>query len=439
VLTLLTLLWGRLFCSYLCPVGILQDIAIRLRVTVKRSKGKRDYTPNHRVLRYSFTALLIAAAVMGAAVPLGLMEPFSIFGRFTAAVVKPAFIWFNNLLSDRGFLEIYPLEYIPFSKTLLITGAATMLAIMLTAIIKGRLFCNTLCPVGALLGLLSKVSWYKIGLDLSSCTKCGKCAVSCKAGCIDYKNGTVDSERCISCFNCLPVCNTSAMKFSHEKSSAPVVTDFSRRSFFLVGGSTAVGAILVPALLSEADECNTVMPPGAVNFKRFTAKCTGCQLCVSNCPGNVLKPASLQYGLRGFIQPQLDFNAGMCEYDCTVCSDICPTGALLPVSIDEKHTLQLGVAEYIRSKCVVRTDHTHCGACAEHCPTGAVHMVEWKYGLTIPQVEPEMCIGCGACEYVCPVLPEKAIVVSGLKTHGLAEAGSSEQAVDHLEGLDFPF
>jgi formate hydrogenlyase subunit 6/NADH:ubiquinone oxidoreductase subunit I len=140
----------------------------------------------------------------------------------------------------------------------------------------------------------------------------------------------------------------------------------------------------------------------------------------------------------------MDFNNGMCEFDCTVCSDICPNGALVPVSVEQKHTLQLGIAHFRRHNCIVRIDKTHCGACAEHCPTGAVHMVPWGHGrhgrgrhgghegLTIPQVEPELCIGCGACEHVCPARP-KAITVTGLKRHDIAES-PADLKVDEPSG-----
>lgn len=181
------------------------------------------------------------------------------------------------------------------------------------------------------------------------------------------------------------------------------------------------------------------MPPGALDFERFTSKCTACQLCVSNCPGFVLKPAGLQYGLSGFLQPRLDFNSGMCEFDCVRCSNICPNGALEPLKVERKRRLQIGSAEYFRKRCVVVTDRTFCGACAEHCPTGAVHMVDWEEGLTIPKVEPELCIGCGACEYICPVRPDKAIIVSGNKKQGQAKAPSIKQVKNHLKGQDFPF
>jgi ferredoxin len=205
----------------------------------------------------------------------------------------------------------------------------------------------------------------------------------------------------------------------------------------------------MPAILPATDDFNAVMPPGSIKFKHFTSHCTACLLCVSNCPGGVLRPAATEYGKRGFMQPLLDFDQGMCEYDCTVCSDVCPNGALVPLSMDKKHTLQIGIAHFKRHNCIVRIDHTHCGACAEHCPTGAVHMVPWgrgrgrgrhskHAGLTIPQVEPELCIGCGACEHVCPATP-KAITVTGLRKHDIAEQADDTPQTNQQDTKKFLF
>lgn len=461
----LALLWGRLYCSFLCPLGVVQDIAIRLRRILKARKLKGRYSFNHRLLRYSVLMFLFFASVMGAAIPLGILDPFSIFGRFGGAVLKPCFIWLNNLLADSSLVEIYPMEYAPFSLAVLVVGATVFSLIFIAAFFRQRLFCNTLCPVGAMLGIISRVSLYKIRFNSETCIKCGKCSTVCKSGCLDFKNTVVDSERCVACFNCLTVCPTDALGYKRElnqKSVVSVEENASRRDFMVIGGASVAGAVLAPSVLCEGKEnWKAVMPPGAVDFERFSSKCTACQLCVSNCPGNVLKPAALQYGIGGFLQPRLDFDSGMCEFDCTVCSEICPSGALTPLTQKEKQQVRLGVAEFNRSRCVVSTDHTNCAACAEHCPTGAVHMVSLKRGapgggrgggdahdrdkrnvgnnLRIPQVEPELCIGCGACEFVCPVRPEKAIIVRGLKKHCVAQIADNEQAVDNLKGQDFPF
>jgi len=437
---LLTVIFGRVYCSFICPLGVLQDIAIRSGKIFKLPQLKKRFSRNQRLLRYSFLAILLGTLFLGAAIPLGLFDPFAVFGRFTTAVVKPSFVWFNNFLVDNAVIEgLDPLHNSPFSLPLLIIASTVFIAIMITASLYGRIFCNTLCPVGAILGLLSRISWFKIAFSHHSCIKCGKCAKVCKANCIDIKHGIVDNERCVSCFNCTAACGYGAINYIHPKESKVIKPDLSKRDFLIIGGSAVIGAAVVPKLLKDAPSPKAVMPPGAINFERFTSKCTACQLCISNCPGNVIKPAALQYGLSGFLQPRLDFDSGMCEFDCITCSNICPNGALEPLTVERKKRLQIGLAKYFRKRCVVVTDRTHCGACAEHCPTGAVHMVDWEEGLTIPEVKPELCIGCGACEFICPVKPDKAIIVSGNKKQVRAKVASIKQAVDHLKGQDFPF
>ena len=127
----------------------------------------------------------------------------------------------------------------------------------------------------------------------------------------------------------------------------------------------------------------------------------------------MLKPAFMDYGLGGMMQPKMDFGHGFCNFDCTVCSEVCPNGALLPLTKEEKHKLQMGRVVFVRENCIVNTDETSCGACSEHCPTQAVTMIPYKNGLTIPSVNPDICVGCGGCEYVCPVRPFRAIYIEG--------------------------
>lgn len=440
LIVFLTLIFGRLYCSFLCPLGALQDIAGRAARSFRLPRGKKLFTRNRRRLRYSVLALLLGVMLFGTAVLLGLFDPFAVFGRFTAAVLKPAFNGFNNFLVDNAVFEnLYPVEDKPFSLPLLLIGGSALLAVLAAAAFYDRIFCNTLCPAGAVLGLLSRISWFRITFTPDKCVKCGKCAKVCKANCLDLKNQTVDSERCVVCFNCTAACNYGALRYARPGKAETVKTDLSRRDFLLIGGSALFGAAVVPGILRGTPSPKGVMPPGALDFTRFTARCTACQLCVSNCPGRVLKPAALQYGLSGLLQPRLDFASGMCGFECIVCSNICPNGALTPLTVERKKRLQIGQAKYFRDRCVVVTDRTHCGACAEHCPTGAVQMADWEEGLTIPVVKPELCIGCGACEYICPVRPEKAIIVSGLKQQGKAEVGKYKQAENHLKGKDFPF
>ncbi len=416
IIVIITLLGGRIYCSFLCPIGTLQDIAIRLRKLFPNAANSNHYTKHHRRLRYTILAITIVILLGGEALPVGMLDPFANFGRLVTAILKPLQVWLNNYLFDHGWLVSQPHEAPPFALYMLLVAGSVTGLIVGAAIFYNRLFCNTLCPVGTLLGLMGKISWLKINFQVDACRKCGRCQTSCKANCIDSDNMRIDNERCVRCFNCLTACRLNGISYVPGKYPAVSEPDLSKRDFlFISGGAVAGAALLQMAGGVRHNAGNSVMPPGAINFDRFTATCISCQLCVSNCPGRVIKPAGLEYGLGGFLQPRLDFKAGYCEYDCLLCSELCPTGALTPLTLPIKQSLQLGIAQYRRSLCVVTTESTYCGACAEQCPTGAVHMVDWLGGLTIPKVEKSLCIGCGACENVCPVRPRKAIVVNGAK------------------------
>jgi len=179
-------------------------------------------------------------------------------------------------------------------------------------------------------------------------------------------------------------------------------------------------------------------PPGSKSIDDFNKNCTACYLCVTRCPSSVLQPAVLQYGLTGIMQPFLDFNTGYCNYDCTVCSEVCPTGAIGKLDKSEKHSIQLGKSSFIKENCIIYTNGTDCGACSEHCPTKAVDMVPYKNGLVIPEINQAICIGCGACENMCPVRPMRAIYVEGNRVHEKAELPKEDKNII-IKKDDFPF
>ncbi len=156
-----------------------------------------------------------------------------------------------------------------------------------------------------------------------------------------------------------------------------------------------------------------ISPPGAVSVEHLLHHCTSCHLCVSKCPSNVIKPAFLEYGIGGIMQPVIFYEKGFCNYYCTVCSDICPNGALVKLTEEQKRLTQIGKVVFNEDICVVHTDGTNCGACAEHCPTQAVKMIPYKDGLTTPFINQDICVGCGGCEFICPVRPYRAIFVEG--------------------------
>jgi len=229
--------------------------------------------------------------------------------------------------------------------------------------------------------------------------------------------------------------------------------DPGKRDFFKKSGLVMAGTIVAGKLFSQEEEKKKevikatvpiirnypVTPPGARNQERFNKYCTACHLCVSACPTQVLQPTYFLYGLTGFLQPRMDYITNFCNFECTLCSEVCPTGAIMPVTKEEKKTIQLGKSYFVKENCIVYTNNTACGACSEHCPTKAVYMIPYKEKLTIPEINNKICVGCGACEYACPTDP-KSIYIDGNPIHLVAEKPEEikiEEEIDYKE--EFPF
>jgi ferredoxin len=451
---LVTLLFGRVYCSSVCPLGTLQDavgFAARRRAFRFREPGT--------ALRHGLLAATAVLAVAGAGVLLNLLDPYSAFGRIVANLVRPAVIAVGNVLA--AALEQFGVYALARERWAvpgpLSAGVAmgTLLLVAWLAASRGRLYCNAVCPVGTLLGLVARVSWVRIGIEAKACTRCRKCEAVCKAGCIDLSSMTVDASRCVACFNCLAACPHGAVGFRNAWArGAPAAgTDPGRRKFLLRSGVSLLGvaglaepnATVLQSRPTTVPEAVTtpVSPPGSVSIERFTSLCTACHLCVSACPTRVLTPSLLEFGPLGVMQPRLNNRAGFCNYDCTVCGQVCPTGAILPQAPAEKKITQLGLAVFIRDNCVVHTDRTSCGACSEHCPTKAVRMVPYQNPLNkpllIPEVDPQTCIGCGACEHACPTRPFRAIFVEGNAVHRRAKKPVVRKVEMPGDGGEFPF
>ena len=400
---------GRVFCSFGCPLGYIQDITGFLGRKIRRQKSVVQ--PPRRLLRYGAGIFLLALFAFGLCGVAGFLEPFSVTGRFFNAILKPAFQWIGNKSGLWNFSEITPV-----AAGLIVVSVIIMLLIAGSAFFKERLFCNTLCPAGFLLGLFSRIARSRLKFS-PSCVKCKGCEKVCKGGCIDVEKGIIDNERCVVCGNCEAVCKfqglTSAGTFLPD-SVVPGQLDGKRRLLLagiaMTGAAGAVGG----NVLRPSEDKLPCAPPGAGSIEEFNLKCTGCQLCVANCPGKILAPALLEYGIAGIGQARMLPEKGFCDFNCNKCSNICPAGALKPLTLPEKRRWRVGVVTYFKERCVVVTDGESCGACAEHCPTGALDMVDYKDGLTIPKVTPEICIGCGGCEYICPVRPLRAVEIRGV-------------------------
>lgn len=456
---LLTLLFGRVYCSTICPFGTVQDVISRL---AGKNRRRYSFTRPHTALRYTVLALTVLLFLAGSGLLLNLLVPFSNFGRILSNLVRPMVLAANNLAAPVaewfGSHAIYRVPW-PAIAPVSITVALVMLLIAgwLSAR-HGRLYCNTLCPVGALLGLVSRFSLLRIRVDHGACIECGRCERVCKAGCIDFKAKAVDISRCVGCYNCLAACRDSALHLmprSHRASRTGEDAAGRRKLLFWLAASgvgltaTKAEAALPPNFVQSRPttipekRTSPVSPPGSQSLEHFTSRCTACHLCVSACPSRVLAPSFLDYGVSGIMQPQLDFQAAHCNYDCTVCSNICPSGAILPLTKERKHRTQMGVAHFIKQNCVVYTDNTNCGACSEHCPTKAVHMVPYLNAggrkLVIPEVNTAICVGCGGCEHACPTRPYKAIWVDGNPVHKVAEKPVIQELEQPDTTEDFPF
>lgn len=428
VLILITLLFGRIYCSTICPMGIFQDIVTWISKKTAKKKKRFRYSPARNILRWGVLGATVVAFLLNFTVILGLLDPYSAFGRMVVNVFKPVYMLGNNLLesifSRFDNYTFYQVDASLLSISSFIIGLVTFLLIGFLAWKYGRTWCNTMCPVGTLLGFVSRFSLFKIRIDAEKCNHCGLCATKCKASCINSKEQAIDYSRCVDCFDCLGACRQNALRYTLPSGTKEKATaDASKRRFLVAGLTTAAVA---PEVMAQAQnvvaaasgmksEKRTIpiTPPGSISQEHFQAHCTSCHLCVSKCPSHVLKPAFMEYGLGGMMQPTVYFEKGFCNFDCTVCGDVCPNKAILPLKKEQKHLTQMGKVVFIKENCIVYRDGTSCGACSEHCPTQALSMIPFKDGLTIPHVDTDICVGCGGCEYICPVRPFRAVYIEG--------------------------
>ena len=428
-LLVLTLIFGRIYCSVICPLGIFQDVLARFR----RKKNKYSYSKEVRWLRYPVLVLFIIALVAGVGAFFQLLAPYSSYGRIATMIFQPIWMLGNNVLAaiaERAdSYAFYSVDV--WMKSLPVFGIAvvTLVVLFVLAWCGGRTYCNTICPVGTVLSFFARFSWLKIRFDEEKCKNCSLCSKNCKAACIDYKTHTVDYSRCVVCGNCISACKFGALKYS-GKSTPNSPLDPSKRSFLLASAMVAGAAVaqkkekLMDGGLAEledkvAPERQTPLtPPGSLSFEHFAQHCTGCQLCVSECPNDVLRPSS---DLMHLMLPTMSYERGHCRPECTRCSSVCPAGAIKPIDKDEKSSIQIGHAVWIKKNCVVLTDEVECGNCARHCPAGAIEMVQLdendEESPMVPAINEAACIGCGACEYVCPSRPFSAIYVEGHEVH----------------------
>ncbi len=427
IIMAVTFLFGRIYCSSICPLATIQDIFTgRKRTFFFRRLGV--------LKRYMFPAAAVIFLLLGMPAIASILDPYSVSGRIVSTVNELIIIPLIDLagLILRFFsvyITTYPIQFRWITITISILSLAV---IVIMTRIGGRLFCNTLCPVGAILSIPARWAVLTNRIHRGKCTSCGACEKVCKAEAIDSASKIIDTSKCVSCFNCNEVCNFDALKYRTAIISKTAGRT-GRREFIkksVLGSLLIIGAPVLAktANLSQEVEIDSsaAVPPGAGGRAAFLSKCTACSLCISRCPGNVLQPASFrQYGLTSPGVPYMNFNRGSCDFKCNLCSNLCPSGAIRPLELEIKQQVKIGESRFVREYCVVETDGTSCGACGEICPSGAIDMEYLSEGadgaLEIPVIDKTYCIGCGACQFVCPVLEKNAIFVEALAEHGKAE------------------
>ena len=516
ILLVLTLLFGRIYCSVICPLGIFQDCVSNLSSRRKGKKARFSYSKEIKWLRYGVLVLFVIALVAGLNALVALLAPYSAYGRMVQSLLAPVWQWSNNLLAwiaERQDSYAFVTKDV-WLKSLptLIVAAVTFVVVVVLAWRNGRTYCNTICPVGTTLSFFSRFAMFRPVIDKSKCKSCHACERKCKAACIDVDNHKIDYSRCVDCFDCIDSCRLGALKYrfawgrgvgsgstgaktpqnapvgskmtsdesknGQNRSSAaptpvaePVVrqgsptaevtdngkgvstidatspvaepveaTDKGRRAF-LVGGAAVIGGSLLSSIPMRAEEeeikdkkrdggfaevlpkkapnrKTPITPFGSESVEKFYKHCTACQLCVTVCPNNVLRPSSR---LEHLMQPEMSFEKGYCRPECVKCSEVCPAGAILKITPEEKTEWKVGTAGVDYDLCVVNRDGVSCGNCAHHCPVGAIRMVrknpDDEKSPRIPSVNEEKCIGCGACENLCPSRPISAITVNGYSVH----------------------
>jgi len=497
-LLLVTILFGRIYCSVICPLGVFQDGVANL--SRKGKKGKYSYSKEMKWLRYGVWVVFVVALIAGVNALVALLAPYSAWGRIVQNLLAPVWQWGNNLFASiaekHESYSFYTKEVWLKSLPTFLVAIATLVAIVILAWKNGRTYCNTICPVGTTLSFFSRFAMFRPVIDASKCKSCHLCEHKCKAACIDIDGGKkIDYSRCVDCFNCIDNCKFGALKYRFawgqprqvasagtldhptaslrsappiaSQSEAPVPplnvprvavvepakvpADFNApadrtRRAFLVGSALALGGSALSGVkaLAQTEPAEdepvkiegeggfadiipkiapkrtvAITPFGSESVEAFYIHCTACQLCVAVCPNDVLRPSK---DLKHLMQPQMSFERGYCRPECVKCSEVCPAGAILKITPEEKTQWKVGTASIAPWLCLVDNGTVEeCGNCARHCPVGAIQMVkkvrEDGKTVMIPSVEEEKCIGCGACENLCPARPISAITVNGYQIH----------------------
>jgi MauM/NapG family ferredoxin protein len=429
-----TLIVGRVWCGWVCPMGSLLEW-VSFRQARKRSEA---ISPRWRVAKYFLLVMTLMAALLGSLTLLAL-DPIAIFTRTLTTAVLPALFWAVNgietvlyrvdflapaLDSFEGLVRggVLPVEQPAFAQNLAI--AAIFLAILGLNLLAHRFWCRYLCPLGALLGWISKISLFRPVIG-SGCTECRRCAITCRPGAIDTTKQAfhIMPAECTVCLDCLSNCKPAEVQFKLALKPAPKQDfDLSRRQAISALASGAAGMLLLSTdLRLRQDNPTRIRPPGVTDENTFLSTCLRCSQCMKICPTTALQPAFSEAGFAGLWTPLVVPRVGYCDYGCTACSQVCPSGAIPLLTLEEKRKAVIGKASIDKNRCLPWASGITCIVCEEMCPTPqkSIHLEEAQVmdanGQVItvqrPSVVREVCIGCGICEHQCPLEGTAAIRV----------------------------
>jgi MauM/NapG family ferredoxin protein len=446
ILVGLSLFMGRIFCGYVCPMGATIDFADWLGKQRRSRDNSIESGRGFRRLKYYFVLGLTGSAVAGISW-IFLFSPLSLTTRFYSFVVYPLVLMVANVFLD-GFRPLFPflgLDHlslvhlaVPRYNTNLFV-ALFFFAVLALGMIRPRFWCRNVCPAGAIFALCSIRPLFRRVVS-ETCTACGKCVRACPMGAISRDIATTAHSECITCLRCVEVCPEKAVSFKATR-KVPVLTkevDLERRKALGAGlAGIAVAAVNLTSLHhlhgSESPRplrsSRLIRAPGSLPEPEFQGRCVRCGECVKTCLTNTLQPVWLEAGLAGLWTPKVTARLAGCEQGCTMCGEVCPTGAIRPLSLDEKLFAKIGTARIEKSRCIAWEQGKKCMICDEICPYNAISsQFVSGHAVTVPMVDENKCNGCGYCESKCPVVGEAAVVVEPLGEIRLAVGSYKDKA-----------